>query len=90
MNITKHARDRLQQRAISPLIIDWLCKYGCRLEGYNGTTICFFDKESRRSLSSEVGHVVIRRLSDLMDSYLVLSGDSIVTVGHRYKPLKHK
>jgi hypothetical protein len=90
MNITKHARDRLQQRAIPPLIIEWLCNYGCRLEGYNGTTICFFDKESRRSLSSEVGHVVIRRLSDLMDSYLVLSGDSIVTVGHRYKPLKHK
>jgi len=90
MNMTKHAQTRSQQRAIPPLIIEWLCKYGCRLQGMNGTTVCFFDRESRRCLGSEVGHVVVRRLSDMMDTYLVLSGDSIVTIGHRYKPLKHK
>ncbi len=90
MNMTKHARARSQQRAIPPLIIEWLCKYGCRLKGMNGTTVCFFDRESRRCLASEVGHVVVRRLSDMMDAYLVLSGDSIVTIGHRYKPFKSK
>ena len=86
MNMTRHAQMRLQQRAIPPLIIDWLCKYGRRFQGMNGTTVCFFDKDSRRSLASEVGHVVVRRLSDMMDAYLVLSGDCIITVGHRYKP----
>ena len=90
MNMTKHAQSRLQQRTIPPLIIDWLCRYGCRLKGVNGTTVCFFDKESRRHLASEVGHVVVRRLSDMMDTYLVISGNSIVNVGHRYKPLRHK
>jgi hypothetical protein len=90
MNMTKHARTRSQQRAIPPLIIEWLCKYGRRLKGMNGTTVCFFDRESRRYLASEVGHVVVRRLSDMMDTYLVLSGDSIVTLGHRYKPFKNK
>ena len=90
MNMTRHAQTRLQQRAIPPLIIQWLCRYGCRLQGMNGTTVCFFDRESRRSLASEVGHVVVRRLSDMMDAYLVLSGNSIVTVGHRYKPLRRK
>lgn len=90
MNMTKHAQTRSQQRAIPPLIIEWLCKYGCRLQGMNGTTVCFFDRESRRCLASEVGHVVVRRLSDMLDTYLVLSGDSIVTIGHRYKPLRHK
>ena len=90
MNMTKHAQTRLQQRAIPPLIIEWLCKYGCRLNGMNGTTVCFFDRESRRCLASEVGHVVVRRLSDMMDTYLVLSGNSIVTIGHRYKPFKNK
>lgn len=90
MKLTKHARTRLQQRAIPPLIIEWLCKYGCRLKGMNGTTVCFFDRESRRSLAAEVGQVVVRRLADLMDTYLVMSGDSIVTIGHRYKPLRHK
>ena len=56
----------------------------------NGTTVCFFDRESRRSLASEVGQVIVRRLSDMMDSYVVLSGDTIITVGHRYKRLGHK
>ena len=90
MNMTKHAQTRSQQRAIPPLIIEWLCKYGCRLKGMNGTTVCFFDRESRRCLASEVGHIVVRRLSDMMDTYLVLSGNSIVTIGHRYKPFKNK
>jgi len=90
MNMTRHAKTRLQQHAIPPLIIEWLCKYGCRFKGMNGTTVCFFDKESRRCLASEVGHVVVRRLSDMLDTYVVLSDDSIVTIGHRYKPLKHK
>ena len=90
MNMTKHAQARLQQCAIPPLIIDWLCRYGSRLKGANGTTVCFFDRKSRRYLASEVGHVVVRRLSDMMDSYLVMSGNCIVTVGHRYKPLKHR
>jgi hypothetical protein len=56
----------------------------------NGTTVCFFDRESRRCLASEVGQVIVRRLSDMMDAYVVLSGDSIVTVGHHYKPLMRK
>ena len=90
MNMTKHAHARSQQRAIPPLIIEWLCKYGCRLNGMNGTTVCFFDRESRRCLASEMGHVVVRRLSDIMDTYLVMSGDSIVNLGHRYKPFKNK
>ena len=90
MNMTRHAQTRVQQRAIPPLIIDWLCRYGSRLKGVNGTTVCFFDKKSRRWLAAEVGHVVVRRLADMMDIYLVLSGDHIITVGHRYKPLKQK
>jgi hypothetical protein len=88
MNMTRHAQARLQQRAIPPLIIDWLYRYGSRFKGVNGTTICFFDKQSRRYLASEVGHIVVRRLADMMDAYLVLSNDCIITIGHRYKPLR--
>lgn len=90
MNMTQHARQRVQQRAIPPLIIDWLCRYGTRIRGMNGTTICVFDRSSRRLLASEVGQTVVRRLSDWMDAYLVLSGESVITVGHRYRPLKHR
>ena len=90
MNMTKHAIARQQQRAIPPLIIDWLCQFGCRITGMNGTTVIYFDKDSRRTLCSEVGHIVVRRLSDMMDAYVVMTDERIITVGHRFKPLKHR
>jgi hypothetical protein len=90
MNKAKHTKTGSRKHSIPPLIIDWLRKYGCRLQGINGTTICFFDRESRRSLAAEVGQVIVRRLTDMLDAYVVLSGDSIVSVGHRYKPLTRK
>lgn len=88
MNMSRHAMARQQQREIPPLIIDWLCQFGCRITGMNGTTVIYFDKESKRCLCSEFGHIVIRRLNDMMDAYLVMSNDKIITVGHRFKPLR--
>jgi len=54
----------------------------------NGTILCYFDKKSVRLISSDVGRVVIRRLSGLLDAYLVIAGNNIITVGHRYKRIK--
>ena len=88
MNMTRHAMTRQYQCSMPPLIIDWLCKFGCRITGMNGTTVIYFDKDSKRSLCSEVGHTIVRRLDDMMDAYVVMSRDRIVTVGHRFKPLK--
>jgi len=90
MTMTKHAMVRQQQRVIPPLIIDWLCQFGFRITGMNGTTVVYFDKESRRVLRSEVGHIIVRRLSDMMDAYLVMTDEKIITVGHRFKSLKRQ
>ena len=94
MNMKHQAIDKQQvshqQRAIPPLIIDWLRRYGYRITGMNGTTVIYFDKASKRSLCCEVGHIVVRRLADMMDAYLVMSNDRVITTGHRFKPLKHK
>ncbi len=90
MNMTRHANVRQQQHVIPPLIIDWLCKYGFRITGMNGTTVIYFDEDSRRSLCSAAGHVVVRRLADMMDAYLVMSNDKITAVGHRFKPFKNR
>jgi len=87
--LTNHAIERSQQRCIPPLIIYWLCRYGKRKPNYNGTTLCFFDKKSLRVIASDVGHVIVRRLDSLMNSYLILSGRNILTVGHRYKQIKN-
>jgi len=87
--MTNHALERSQQRCIPPLIIHWLCQYGSRRRSRNGTILCYFDKKSLRLISSDVGSVIIRRLSSLMNAYLVIAGDNILTVGHRYKRIKN-
>ena len=87
--MTNHALERSQQRCIPPLIIHWLCQYGSRKRNNNGTIICYFDRKSLRLIASDVGHVVIRRLSSLMNAYLIITGDQIITVGHRYKRIKN-
>ncbi len=87
--MTNHAQERSQNRCIPPLIIHWLCQYGSRKRSNNGSIICYFDKKSTRLLSSDVGDIIIRRLSSLMSVYLVIAGDQIITVGHRYKRIKN-
>ena len=86
--MTAHAVERSQQRCIPPLIIHWLCQYGSRRRSSNGTIICFFDKKSMRMIASDAGNIIVRRLSGLMDAYLVITGKEIITVGHRYKRIK--
>jgi hypothetical protein len=86
--MTNHAMERSHQRCIPPLIIHWLCQYGSRRRNNNGTIVCYFDKKSLRLISSDVGRVVIRRLSGLLNAYLVIAGNNIITVGHRYKRIK--
>jgi hypothetical protein len=48
----------------------------------------YFDRKSLRLVASDVGRIVIRRLSGLTDAYLVIAGNQIITVGHRYKRIK--
>ena len=87
--MTHHAMVRARQRCIPPLIIHWLCQYGSRRRDNTGYIMCYFDKKSLRLLASDVGHIVLRRLSGLLNSYLVIAGNQIVTVGHRYKRIKN-
>ncbi len=63
--------------------------YGSRKRNNNGTIVCYFDRKSTRLISSDVGNIIIRRLSGLMNAYLVIAGDQILTVGHRYKRIKN-
>ena len=86
--MTNHAMERSQQRCIPPLIIHWLCQYGSRRRSRNGTIICYFDKKSIRMIASDAGNIIVRRLSGLLDAYLVITGKEIITVGHRYKRIK--
>jgi len=66
--MTHHSKTQHKQRAIPPIIINWLRHFGYRITGMNGTTVIYFDKQSRRALCEAVGHIVVRRLDDMMDA----------------------
>ncbi len=87
--MSKHALERAQQRCIPPLIIHWLCQYGSRKRNNNGSIVCYFDRKSLHLVASDVGQIVIRRLSGLMNAYLVIADNQILTVGHRYKRIRN-
>lgn len=85
MILTLHAEVRAHQRAIPPLILEWLDRYGAHEHDSRGAMVAYFDKRSRRLLEKDVGKRIVDRLDDLLDTYLVVDDDNVVTVGHRYK-----
>ena len=88
-NFSYHAQIRKQQRAVPQIIVEWLQDYGC-VTRKEGADVYYLDKKSRRKLKKDIGSVPYRRMEDLLDAYVVIADDgSIVTVGWRYKRLKH-
>ena len=82
---SEHARIRMQQRGVPPLIIEWLLQYGAMVYDHQGARIRYFDKESRKRIRKEKGDIALRRFHELLDCYAVVSEDgTVVTVGHAY------
>ena len=88
MNATAHASIRSQQRGIPPLVVDLLLQFGCREHDHSGAEIVYFDRRSKKRLESYAGGL-IGKLSEHLDSYAVLAGGEIVTVGARFKRINH-
>ena len=85
MNMTNHARIRSCQRGIPPLIIEWLDEFGAVSYDHHGGRIRFFDRRSRKLLSKRFGKVIVDRMGDLMNAYLVEADGNVITVAHRQK-----
>ena len=47
---TRHAKARSQQRAVPPMLIDLLLKFGSSERAGVGVSMLFFDKASRRKV----------------------------------------
>ncbi len=88
--LSNHAKQRMQQRAIPPLMVDLLYRYGKEQRQY-GSTVLFFDKKSRKHVRKALEEV-IKRFDKLSNVYLIEAGDSstTVTVGHRLQRFKSK
>jgi len=81
---SRHARTRMQQRAVPPLVVQWLAQFGARQRARDAADLVFFDKAARRRLTQAFGEVVVQRLGPLLNAYIVQAenGD-VVTVGWR-------
>lgn len=89
MRMTRHAEIRMQQRAIPPLVTEWLDQFGATAYDKHGAKRRFFDKQSRKRLTRAVGKKVVNQLSKELSAYMVVSDDkAVLTVGYRTKRIK--
>ncbi len=87
--LTRHAALRAQQRRVPQAIIDWLFEFGS-VESQNGSELLHFDKKARHRLACAVGSPIVVRLGKLLDTYAVVSGGEVVTLGYRFKRIRHR
>jgi len=81
--LTTHAATRTRQRAIPPIVIEWLLRFGDQ-RWSRGAAVYEFDKDSRRRLRRHVGRRLFTAIEHLLDAYVVMGeGGCIVTVGWR-------
>ena len=86
MHLTAHAQTRKQQRSISDLEIELLMLYGSDQHQGEGITLTYLDKKGFERLERDIKRVY-KRLEKLRYEYLVNHGESVITVGHRFKSI---
>lgn len=87
-DVTRHAAARMHQRAVPPLVVEWLQQYGAEEHDKHGGVKRFFDKPARRRMERELGRAAVRRMAALLDTYLVEAGGSVVTVARRTERIR--
>lgn len=83
---TRHARKRLQQRGIPPLLIDVLDQFGSVMR-CGGAERVFFDKAAKRRLRTHPdGRRILQIAERWLRVYAVVGDDGfVVTVAHQHR-----
>ena len=88
-SLTLNAQTRLDQRGISPVIVDWLEQYGV-IEPQNGSELIYFNQLSLKRLAKYTGGIS-NKIDKLKSIYLVRgSNGKIITAGYRDESIKRK
>ncbi len=83
LRFSRHAARRVEERAIPPLVVELLVRYGHAVRR-RGAWCYAFDKASRRRLKAAIGKPAYMRLEDLLDAYVLVSDDKeIITAAWR-------
>ena len=85
MELTQHARARMQQRGIDAAALDVLLDFGRIIPAGGGCDIVYFDKRARARLARAGAVAPAKAGADrVCKSYAILASDgSVITVGHR-------
>ncbi|GAB2876297.1 hypothetical protein GCM10027046_00060 [Uliginosibacterium flavum] len=88
LKLTEHAIQRMQQRSIPKMLVDWLVDFGHGEPAGNGSFKYYFDKTSRRRFKEYAGKLY-GMLEQHLNIYVVLAADrSVVTVAPRCDRIK--
>lgn len=89
MNMTMHARQRMQQRGINREAMDYVLTYGRASRDHHGCRVVWLDKQARKKIRRAEGAGVERKLDKHLNAYAVVDSDGVVvTVGHRYRRIR--
>lgn len=89
MNLTSHASARCRQRAIAPMVVELLIRFGRREHAGDGLEKVYLDKSARRQIRAFAGPLP-SMLDDYLDIYVVVGpSDVVVTAAHRLERIKH-
>ncbi|HET9763298.1 MAG TPA: DUF4258 domain-containing protein [Casimicrobiaceae bacterium] len=85
MDLTRHARARMQQRGIAAAALDALLDYGRVVRAGRGVDIVYFDKRSRERFNrATVVAPANAGAQRICKTYAIVASDgSVITVGHR-------
>jgi hypothetical protein len=83
-DVSNHARARMQQRGVPPVLIELLDVYGATQYDHCGAAVRYFNKAARRRLEAGEGRAVYRAVEAKLNVYAVVARDGcLVTVGRR-------
>lgn len=82
MEFSVHAVQRCHQRGIRPVQVEWLIDHGAQTWN-RGARVFYFDRECFHCLLLCLSPAERQLAEKARNSYVVVIGDCIITVGHR-------
>lgn len=87
-NMTRHAKNRSQQRAIPQIAIDLLLEFGRVERAGDGASKVYLDKTAKKRLKAYAGPIA-GHLESLLDIYAVVSAEQrVITVARRLERIE--
>ncbi len=89
MKFSEHAQQRINQRGISPFVVDLIMEFG-DVEYHQGKEIFRISRKAERRLDAYLGAMAGDVKRSLKDIYIVAADDRVVTVARQTRHMKRE